>query len=208
MNLWKSAGLALLLVLVASCGGDGGSSNPTLTVYAIENFSGVYKFDLTQIVTNSPAGSTVTYNNPTNGIAVSQTNSSQIMYGAIIATTPDIVDTCSMQLSGNFDIPPDSLANGNVAGTTGTVTAISESCYELQWFKITGLSVDASQLTDAIAAADYGTFWKLIGNGGVNGLADLGNNQPVTVYCGVNETGESIVITGAPTPMQNFLLGC
>jgi hypothetical protein len=218
LALWRGVSRVIPLALVASCGGGDDHPAPAIfTVSAYEqpgelNGDDAFAFDLTQIVTNSTAGSTITYNNPTNGVVTAQTNSTQINYYDIIAQSPEILDICSMTLTGTFDIPESSLTNGNVAGTTGIVTAIMETCYGDPWFQVTGISVDAGSLINAIATADYETFWQLVGNraASINAIANAEPGLPMsmTVYCSANYTGASIVITDAGTPIESLLRGC
>jgi hypothetical protein len=64
-------------------------------------------------------------------------------------------------------------------------------------------------MTDVIAGGDYGTFWRLVSDGGGRSLDGVySGSGTFSVYCGANNTGVSINLTSAATPMGKFIDGC
>jgi hypothetical protein len=133
------------------------------------------------------------------------TDTLQIAYAVELPTGHSV----TLNLTGHFTIPADSLAAGTVTGTTGTVQAITEALDGQTVFQIEGLDVDAGSITDVIAGGDYGTFWRLVADGGGRSLDRVYNGSGTfSVYCGPNDTGASINLTSAATSMGKFLDGC
>jgi hypothetical protein len=134
------------------------------------------------------------------------TNTAQIAYAVELPTGHCV----TLNLTGGyFTIPADSLAAGNVTGAQGRVTAITEAFDGQTVFQIEGLDIDATSITDVIAGGDYGTFWRLVADGGGRSLDGVfSGSGTFSVYCGPNNTGASIKLTSAATPMGKFLDGC
>jgi len=133
------------------------------------------------------------------------TNTAQIAYAVELPTGHCV----TLNMTGIFTIPAASLAAGNVTGAQGTVQAITEAIDGQTVFQIEGLDVDATTMTDVIAGGDYGTFWRLVSDGGGRSLDGVHNGSGTfSVYCGPNNTGASINLTSVATPMGKFLDGC
>ena len=105
-------------------------------------------------------------------------------------------------------IPPYTFTAGNVNGATGTVQTITESFDGRTVFRIEGLDLDATSMTNVIAGGNDGTFWRLVADGGRPLDGVLNGSGTFSVYCGANNTGASINITSAATAMGKFLDGC
>jgi hypothetical protein len=132
------------------------------------------------------------------------TNQTQIAYEVNVPG-----HSVSLNLNGHFSVPPNSLADGLVTGTTGTVQTITEAFDGQTVFQIEGLDIDAGSVTDVLAGGDYGTFWRLVADGGGRPLDGVfSGSGTLSVYCGANNTGVSINLTSAATPMGKFLDGC
>jgi hypothetical protein len=206
--------IAISAAALASCGGDGGDSS-TITFYQSSINGSAGGFDLYEIVMNSvyvpppPCGPPLQASsaNPfLSGVVVcGGTNTAQIAYAVELPTGHSV----TLNLTGHFTIPADSLTAGNVTGTQGTVQAITEAIDGQTVFQIEGLDLDATTMTDVIAGGDYGTFWRLVSDGGGRSLDGVySGSGTFSVYCGANNTGASINLTSAATPMGKFLDGC
>jgi hypothetical protein len=209
--------IAISAAALASCGGgDGGGGSSTITFYGPSINGAAGGFDLYETVMNAgiyipdaPCGGQQA--SPSNlfleGVVVpAGTNTTQIAYAVELPTGHCV----TLNLTGGyFTIPADSLAAGNVSGTQGRVTAITEALDGQTVFQIEGLDLDAATMTDVIAGGDFGTFWRLVSDGGGRPLDGVFNGSGTfSVYCGANNTGASINLTSAATPMGKFLDGC
>jgi len=209
--------IAISAAALASCGGgNGNGGSSTVTFYQSSINGSAAAFDLYEIVMNSvynpplppciPPPSSTSSNPFLEGVVVcGGTNTEQIAYAVDLPTGHH----ATLNLTGHFNIPADSLAEGTVTGTTGVVQAITEAFDGQTVFRIEGLDVDASSITDVIAGGDYGTFWRLVADGGGRSLGGVYNGPGTfSVYCGTNNTGASISLTSAATSMGKFLDGC
>jgi hypothetical protein len=215
--------IAISAAALASCGGDGGDSS-TVTFYESSINGSLGGFDLYETVMSTgfvspcaaPAPAVASSANPyLAGVVVcGGTNETQIAYAVNVPG-----HSVSLTLNGHFSVPPNSLADGLVTGTTGTVQTITEAIDGQTVFLIEGLNVDASSITDAIAGGDSGTFWRLVADGapsssavssgGARSLDGVySGSGTFSVYCGANNTGAAINLTSAATPMVKFLDGC
>jgi hypothetical protein len=205
--------IAISAAALASCGGGDGDPS-TITFYGPSINGAAGGFDLYETVMNTvtaplPCGPPpqASSSNPfLPGVVVcSGTNTAQIAYAVELPTGHSV----TMNLNGIFTIPAASITAGNVAGTTGTVQSITEAIDGRTVFQIEGLNVDATSMTDVIAGGDYGTFWRMVADGGGRSLDGVfSGSGTFPVYCGANNTGASINLTSAATPMAKFLDGC
>jgi hypothetical protein len=208
--------IAISAAALASCGGDDSGNPSTITFYASSTNGFAGGFDLSETVMNAgiykpdePCGGLQAQSsNPfLEGVVVpGGSNAAQISYAVELPTGHCV----TLNLNGIFTtIPADSLTAGNVTGTTGTVQTITESYDGRTVFQIEGLNLDATSMTDVIAGGDYGTFWRLVAEGGGRPLDGVySGSGTFSVYCGANNTGASINLTSAPTSMGKFLGGC
>jgi hypothetical protein len=207
--------IAISAAALASCGGDDSGNPSTITFYASSTNGFAGGFDLSETVMNAgiykpdePCGGLQAQSsNPfLEGVVVpGGSNAAQISYAVELPTGHCV----TLNLNGHFTIPADSLAAGNVTGTLGKVQTITESFDGRTVFQIEGLDSDASSITDVIAGGDYGTFWRLVADGGGRPLDGVfSGSGTFSVYCGPNNTGASIKLTSAATPMGKFLDGC
>jgi hypothetical protein len=205
--------IAISAAALASCNGDGGHSTAQITFYGSSINGSAGGFDLYETVMNTvttvpPCGPPpqASGSNPfLSGVVVcGGSNPAQIAY------TVDVPGhSVTLNMTGHFAIPADSLTAGNVNGTQGTVQAITEAIDGQTVFQIEGLDVDATTMTDVVAGGDYGTFWRLVSDGSGRPLDGVfSGSGTFSVYCGANNTGVSINLTSAATPMGKFLDGC
>jgi hypothetical protein len=206
--------IAISAAALASCNGDG--STAQIKFYGSSINGSLGGFDLYETVMNAgiykpdqPCGGQQA--SPSNlfleGVVVpGGTNTAQIAYAVELPTGHCV----TLNLNGIFTtIPADSLTAGNVTGTMGTVQTITEAFDGQTVFQIVGLDLDATTMTDVIAGGDYGTFWRLVSDGGSRSLDGVfSGSGTFSVYCGPNNTGASIKLTSAATPMGKFLDGC
>jgi hypothetical protein len=212
--------IAISAAALASCGGGhgggGGGGSSTITFYESSTNGSAGGFDLYETVMNAgifvlpqlPCGGPQAPSpNPfLSGVVIpGGTNITQIAYAVELPTG----HCATLNLTGYFNIPADSLTAGNVTGTKGTIQTITEAFDGQTVFQIEGLDVDATTMTDVIAGGDYGTFWRLVSDGGSRSLDGVfSGSGTFSVYCGPNNTGASINLTSAATPMGKFLDGC
>jgi hypothetical protein len=205
--------IAISAAALASCNGDG--STAQIKFYGSSINGSLGGFDLYETVMNAgiykpdqPCGGQQA--SPSNlfleGVVVpGGTNTAQIAYAVELPTGHCV----TLNLNGIFDIPAASLGAGNVTGTQGTVQTITESFDGRTVFRIEGLDLDATSMTDVIAGGDYGTFWRLLADGGGRSLNGVySGSGTFSVYCGANNTGAAINLTSAATSMGKFLDGC
>jgi hypothetical protein len=147
-----------------------------------------------------------------NGSTISITGTpTQIQY---VLTVPYQTQTTSgtvtftLLLDGDFTIP----AGGNVDGATGTVTDVIQSSDGETEFQITGLSVDAGQLTAALAAGSVDGFWVLIAGGALD-ITASSLSGPTNLYCtaaGEGTPSDNLIVisTTMTVSIQQFLQTC
>ena len=141
-------------------------------------------------------------------VNVASTNSTQIEYEADIFTpATQAYSHLTLVLEGTFSIPPASLNDGLVTGTTGTATSVFETVNGELVFFISGVIIDAASLTNAEASGNLQAFWKLVA-GGATDVYGAASVQTVTLYCGYGNTGASIDLTITPQPINQFLMSC
>ncbi|HEX9138862.1 MAG TPA: hypothetical protein VF848_03680 [Steroidobacteraceae bacterium] len=121
-------------------------------------------------------------------------------------------ETIILQLDGDFSIPAASIAAGNVNGTTGTVTAVSQSFNGQLIFQISNLRADAGNLTLAWNADNEIAFWGYIANGAAD-IQAATQGATTNLYCtqaGEGTAGDNfIAITGMMSvSIQVFVLTC
>jgi hypothetical protein len=222
MKSIKVSAIAISAAALASCGANGGGGGTAqITFYGSSINESAGGFDLYETVMNSvtsppvppcgPPPQASGSNSFLSGVVVcGGTNQGQIAYVVSVLGVDASSHSVTLNLIGvNFDIPAASLAAGNVTGTQGTVQAINEAIDGQTVFKIEGLNVDATAMTDAIAGGDYGEFWSLVADGGGRSLNGVySGSGTFSVYCGANNTGAAINLTSAATPMGKFLDGC
>ncbi len=208
--------IAISAAALASCGGgDGGGDSSTITFYAPStNGLSAAGFNLSETVMNAgiyqpdlPCGGpqAVSSNPFLEGVVVpGGTNTAQIAYAVEFPGSHCV----TLNLNGIFTVPAASLSAGNVTGTMGTVQSITESFDGRTVFRIEGLDLDATSVTDVLAGGDYNTFWRLIADGDRPLDGVFSGSGTFSVYCGANNTGASINLTSAATPMAKFLDGC
>ena len=213
--------ISFAAALTTSCGGGGGGgsgsgsgqpppppvSAASFLLSAYYDVAGTHTFNLSQIVTNSTATTTGTFNNP-GAVDLGATSSTQISYvDQIYHPDTQSFSSVIMRLSGSFNIPANSLTYGHVSGTTGTVTGVSESYDGMPIFQVSNLSVDAGVVTNALAGADYISFWHALALHGLDGATSTSIGM-VNVYCNTNNTGAVLVLSSNSGSITSFINNC
>jgi hypothetical protein len=202
--------LALILGMVVGIGGGCGTGADPFKNAAPEATATFYvsPFALDDIVLPS--------NNGQNGGTVTITGTATviqyILYVPQQSGPGSGSDTIILELDGEFTIPAASLAAGNVDGTTGTVNSVSLSTDFGPIFSISGLSVDAGQMTAAWTAENVDGFWGLVAGGDIDIMASS-QSSPTNLYC--TQSGEGtpsdnfiVIPTTTTVSIQQFLQSC
>jgi len=120
-------------------------------------------------------------------------------------------NTIILSLNGQFTIPAASLSSGNVDGTIGAVNAVGLSTDFGTIFEITGMNVDAGELTTAWTAGNVDLFWELVSSG--SDITASSQGSATNLYCtqaGEGTPGDNFIVipTTTTVSIQQFLQSC